>query len=284
MSNVADASNQAQAAYWNETAGPAWVAMQEQLDRQIEGLGAATIDALAPRPGERVVDIGCGCGQSTLELAKRVGSSGAVLGLDISRPMLDVARRRAVDGGLDWASFQEADAQVFAFPPGAFDGAYSRFGVMFFADPTAAFRNIRSGLRSGGRLAFLCWRAMAENPWMTAPLLAAIPLLPSPPPPPDPTAPGPFAFADEARVRGILEAAGFEAIELRAHDERIGAGSLEDATNVGLRVGPLGTILRENPGLMDKVAGAVRDALAPHDTADGVRMPSATWIVTATNP
>jgi SAM-dependent methyltransferase len=283
MSDIAAAPNEAQAAYWNETAGPAWVAMQEQLDRQIEGLGAATIDALAPRPGERLVDIGCGCGQSTLELARRIGDGGAVLGLDLSRPMLEVARSRAAKAGLTWASFREADAQVFAFPPGELDGAYSRFGVMFFADPTAAFRNIRSGLRPGGRLAFLCWRAMAENPWMTAPLQAALPFLPAPPPPPDPSAPGPFAFADAARVRGILEAAGFQAVDLKAHDQKIGAGSLEDATNVALRVGPLGTVLRENPVLADKVTGAVRDALAPHDTAEGVRMPSATWIVTARN-
>lgn len=281
---VDSGANADQIAYWNNSAGATWAALQDRLDRQIEPLGQRAMDAGAPRAGERVLDIGCGCGQTSLELAQRVGPTGQVLGVDISEPMLEVARRRGGEAGLANVSFLAADAQTRAFPPGGFDLAFSRFGVMFFDDPTAAFRNIAAALRPDGRLAFVCWRPLAENPWMGAPMQAALSLLPPMPPPADPTAPGPFAFADPERLRGILAAAGLVDIDIAPHDQMIGGNDLDETVAMSLRVGPLGAVLRENPELKDGVVGAIREALARHLTPQGVMLASATWIVTAKRP
>jgi SAM-dependent methyltransferase len=193
-------------------------------------------------------------------------------------------RRRIAERGLAQASVTEADAQTHAFAAGAFDAVFSRFGVMFFADPTAAFSNLRRALRSGGRLAFVCWRAFADNPWMLAPMMAALPLFPEPPPPPDPIAPGPFAFADETRLRGILSGAGFADIDIAPQDRPIGAPDLDQAVELALKVGPLGSLLRERPALGPAVVDAIRAALAPYATPQGVLLASATWIVRARAP
>lgn len=281
---VDSGANADQIAYWNNSAGATWAALQDRLDRQIEPLGQRAMDAGAPKAGEQVLDIGCGCGQTSLELAQRVGPNGQVLGVDISEPMLEVARRRGGEAGLANVSFLAADAQTRAFPPGGFDLAFSRFGVMFFDDPTAAFRNIAAALRPDGRLAFVCWRPLAENPWMGAPMQAALSLLPPMPPPADPTAPGPFAFADPERLRGILAAAGLVDIDIAPHDQMIGGNDLDETVAMSLRVGPLGAVLRENPELKDGVVGAIREALARHLTPQGVMLASATWIVTAKRP
>ena len=147
---MSEAPNAAQVAYWNDAAGQTWAEMQEALDRQLAPLGRAAMAALAPTPGERLLDIGCGAGQTTLELAAAVAPGGEVLGLDISRPLLEVARARPAVPGV---RFLEGDAQTHAFEPAGFDGAFSRFGVMFFADPPAAFANIRRALKPGGRAA-----------------------------------------------------------------------------------------------------------------------------------
>jgi len=273
-----EAANADQIAYWNAQAGETWAAQQEKLDRQIAPLGDAAIEALSPRAGERLIDIGCGCGQTTLELAEAVGPSGSVLGVDISHPMLDVARRRAADLGN--VAFLEADAQTHPFEPGGADGVFSRFGVMFFADPTAAFANIRKAMKSGGRLAFVCWRPLPFNDWMRVPVEAALAHVAAPPPG-DPTAPGPFAFADPGRVRTILAGAGYRDIDLTPYDTFVGGHPLDEAVALSLKVGPLGMLLRENPDKRDVVIDAVRRALAPHDGVDGVMLPAAVWIVTA---
>jgi SAM-dependent methyltransferase len=278
----APAANQAQIDYWNDLAGQIWVRYQVQLDRQIEPLGLAAMEALAPRPGERILDIGCGCGQTSLALAGRVSPGGVVAGVDISEPMLAVARHRPrPTPGLP-VTFQAVDAQTADLGAGGFDAAFSRFGVMFFSDPVAAFANIRGALKPGGRLAFVCWRPLAENPWMAAPLAAARPLLP-PPPPPDPLAPGPFAFADADRVCGVLSAAGFSAIDITSFDTLVGGGDLEETMDLSLHVGPLSAALREAPALTGPVGDAVREALRGYQTPRGVMMPAAVWIVRARN-
>lgn len=273
-----DAPNAQQATYWNEGAGPTWAAMTEALDRQLEPLGRAAIRALGPEAGERMLDVGCGAGQTTLELAAAVAPGGSVVGLDISETLLSVARTRDASGLS--VSFLPADAQTHAFPPASFDGLFSRFGVMFFADPVAAFTNLNRALKPGGRLAFVCWRRPDENPIMTLPMAAALAHLP-PPAPPTPGAPGPFAFADPERVRTILGGAGFSEITLTPHDEKVGGGDLETVLDMALKVGPLGALLREHPDKRDAVLGAVRAALTPHDGPGGVKLGSATWIVTA---
>ncbi len=278
------AANSDQITYWNATAGETWAALQDRLDSQIQPLGEAAIEALRLKAGERVVDIGCGCGQTSLALAERVGAAGSVLGVDISRPMLAVARRRIAEQSLPQASVIEADAQTHAFEAEAFDAVFSRFGVMFFADPTAAFANMLKGLRRGGRLGFVCWRPFAENPWMAVPLAAAAHHFPDPAPPPDPLAPGPFAFADPARLHAILSDAGFADVTVTAQDKAIGAPNLDQAVETALKVGPLGALLREHPEKAEMVVSAIRQALAAYATPDGVRLGSATWIVAARRP
>jgi SAM-dependent methyltransferase len=277
---MTDTANAAQADYWNAAAGPVWVRLQDKLDRQIAGIGLEAMRVLAPARGEHVLDIGCGCGQSTLQLADRVGPGGAVTGIDLSAPMLEVARGRPVPAGAASPRFLQADAQTADLGAAEFDAAFSRFGVMFFSDPPAAFANIARALKPGGRLAFACWAPLADNPWMTTPLAAAAPFLP-PLPPTDPTAPGPFAFSDPERVHAVLRQGGFTAVNVARFESRIGGGDVEAAVGLALQVGPLGAALRENPGLEDKVAGAVREALAPFATPEGVKMPSAVWIVSA---
>jgi len=283
MSQIVETSaNAAQIEYWNSTAGETWASFQERLDRQLEPLGLAGMDMLAPKDGEHILDIGCGCGQTSLALAGRVGRQGAVTGVDISKPMLEVARKRPRPAADLQLAFRQVDAQSGDLGRGTFDAAFSRFGVMFFADPVAAFANIRAALKPGGRLVFVCWRPLDENPWMQAPLLAALPFLP-PVEPPDPTAPGPFAFADPTRVRAILTKAGFAAVTIDPFDARVGSGDLEATLKLALTVGPLGRALREQPQIAGDVTGAVRDALSRYLTPDGVLMPAAVWIVEARN-
>ncbi|MES2034180.1 MAG: class I SAM-dependent methyltransferase [Pseudomonadota bacterium] len=275
---VTEAANAAQIAYWNAQAGETWAEQQDKLDRQLEPLGEAAMAALAPTPGEQLIDIGCGAGQTTLALAGRVRLEGAVLGVDISVPLLRVARRRSE--GLANVSFLEADAQTWPFDP--VDAIFSRFGVMFFADPPAAFANIHKALKPGGRLAFVCWRPLAENEWMQLPMRAALSRASvAPPAPGDPLAPGPFAFADPDRVRDILGGAGFWDVQITPQDFMIGGNPLDESVALAMKVGPLGALLRENPGQREAVIDAVRDAMAKHEGADGVRLPGAVWIVTA---
>ncbi len=283
MSRVAELSvNAAQIEYWNGTVGETWTQFQEQLDRQIAPLGLKALNALAPVKGEHIIDIGCGCGQTSLDLAARVGPEGRVVGVDISTPMLDVARRRPLLESGARPEFHLLDAQNGDLGRAVFDAAFSRFGVMFFSDPVAAFTNIRASLNAHGRLGFVCWRPLAENPWMKGPLEAALPFLP-PVPPPDPVAPGPFAFADARRVHSILLAAGFRRVRIDPFDTRIGGADIDETLTLALRVGPLGSALREYPKLQVTVAEAVRDVLTHYVTPRGVLMPAAVWIVLAYN-
>jgi SAM-dependent methyltransferase len=264
--------------YWNGPVGALWADEQERLDRQLDPLGRAALAALEPRRGEHILDVGCGSGQTTLQLAEAVGASGRVVGVDISEPLLAAAARRNT---YEHVSFLRADAETHRFERG-FDAIYSRFGTMFFADPVAAFGKLRSALQPGGRMAFVCWRSMAENPLFTAPMEAAAKRLP-PLPPPDPNLPDPFAFAERARVAQILEAAGFDGVGIAPHDQRIGGQDLAATADLAMKMGPLGRFLRQHPEQRHVVIDAVREAIEPF-IVDGVaRVPSATWIVTATS-
>jgi SAM-dependent methyltransferase len=274
--------NAAQIEYWNAAAGETWAQYQEQLDRQIAPLGLEALRTLAPAKGEAVIDIGCGCGQTTLELASRVGKEGSVLGVDISAPMLDVARQRPLSGAGLRPQFREVDAQSGDLGRAVFDAAFSRFGVMFFSDPVAAFSNIRRALKPRGRFGFVCWRPLDENAWLLAPLNAARPFLPAPAPV-DPLAPGPFALADPDRVRSMLKDAGFATVAIEPFDALIGSGDVDSTLALTLKVGPLGAALRENPQLKGNIGRTVREVLTQYVTPAGVMMPAAVWIVLAHN-
>jgi SAM-dependent methyltransferase len=256
----------------------AWAEIREPLELQLAPLGRLALKALAPRPGESALDIGCGGGETALDLARAVAPDGIVVGIDLSVAVLAFAKRLAK--GCERVRFVQADAQVFQFEPASFDVAFSRFGATFFADPIAAFTNIRRSLKPDGRLAFVCWRALEENPLDILPLRAASAHLP-PQSAQDPDAPGPFAFANSDRVRDILGRAGFEEIEITPHDERVGSGDVDTMLAVCSRVGALGKILRENPALRAAALPAVRSALAAHDGPDGVKLTAAIWVVRA---
>jgi SAM-dependent methyltransferase len=259
----------------------AWAEVRELLELQLAPLGLRAQKALAPKSGENVLDIGCGGGTTVLDLAQAVAPDGTVVGVDLSAAVLAFAQSAAK--GCERVRFVQADAQVYPFEPASFDAAFSRFGVMFFTDPTAAFNNIRRSLRPNGRLAFVCWRTLEENSLDNLPLKAASVHLP-PQPARDPEAPGPFAFANPDRVHDILERAGFGEIEITAHDEQVGSGDLDSMLAVCSRVGALGKILRENPEFRAVTLPAVRSALAAHDGPDGVKLKAATWVVTARAP
>ena len=279
--------NAEQITYWNEAAAPKWIRYQDVLDEQLRSLGERTMDLGAIGAGERVLDVGCGCGATTLEIARRVGSSGAVVGIDISAPMLAHAQDRIRAAGAANVELRNADAQTHAFGSERFDLVYSRFGVMFFADPGRAFANLRRALRPGGRLAFVCWQSLDKNPWMAVPMAAAAREIAFPPPP-APGTPGPFAFADAARVRGILEEAGFGDSTFTAHEEVLtigGTRSLAEAVEFLVQMGPTGAALRQaDADAAVRVQAVVKSALTPYVTRAGVRMDSAAWIVGGVNP
>jgi len=288
-SPAAAAPNAEQDVYWNDQAGPKWVALQDRIDAQIRPLGELIMDRAGLTAGERVLDVGCGCGDTTLALARRVAPGGRVLGLDISIPMLARAGQRLADeraaAVAGQVSFQRADAQTWAFDVGAFDVLFSRFGVMFFDDPRAAFTNLHGALRRGGRLAFVCWQGVADNPWMLVPMAAALQHLP-PPPLAEPGAPGPFAFADPEHVRAILGAAGFTAVGLEPVRMTLTVGGgrdLDQSVDFLLQMGPTARALRDapDPSVVPRVAAAVREVLLPYATPEGVQMDSASWLVTA---
>jgi len=276
-------ANAAQAHHWNAVSGPGWVATQEQHDRMLEPLGDLAIAAVAPVDGEGALDVGCGCGATTIQLARLVGAAGHVLGVDISEPMLGRARERCDELGLTNVDLLRADAQLAALPSDH-DLAFSRFGVMFFDDPVAAFTNIASALRPDGRIAFVCWQDRDRNPWMGIPLAAALEHVPPPPPMP-PDAPGPFAFADRDRTARILRDAGFDSVTIDPVELDIlvgGVRTLDGAAEFATDSGSVRTVLAgADDDTRRRAAASIRAALEPYSGPDGVRIGCAAWIVSA---
>jgi SAM-dependent methyltransferase len=276
--------NEPQAEFWRN-AGPVWAALQDQLDAQVAPHGLAALEAAAAQAGERALDIGCGTGTTTVQLATSVAPGGSVEGLDISPSMVAAAQQRAESAGVGNASFTVADAQAHPFEAGAYDLVFSRFGVMFFSDPVAAFTNMRSALRPGGRLVFSCWQGPAENEWVSRPLEATrrhidLPLGN------DPTAPGPLSLSDPERVRGILADAGYSEVELQDVRLPVRLGeTVEAAVDFMYALNPA------TAGLDDRDAQLARDirqslgeVFADYLGPDGVETPSATWLVKAVAP
>ena len=282
---TADDHNADQIAYWNGPAGDRWRARQHEQDILLAAVADALLARAAPAPGEVVLDVGCGCGFTSIELARRVAPGGRVLAVDISAPMLERARERA--GAELPIEFAMADATVHPFEPGAAHLLFSRFGVMFFAEPRKSFANMRRGLRRGARLVFACWREPKRNPWLMLPLEEAcrhVPRLP----PAGPEEPGPFAFADARRVLGILGGAGFENIDLEpielSLDIATGRG-VDAAVETAMAVGPTSRALADQPPELKAAAAAsIRSALTRYQVGNAVLLPGAIWLVTATNP
>ncbi len=270
-------SNEAQIEFWNGEAAQTWVRAQEQMDLMLAPLSDAAVARADPRTGERALDVGCGCGSTSIALGQR---GAEVLGVDVSEPMLERARAQAA--GMANVKFTRADAAVMAFESDH-GLIFSRFGVMFFSEPVAAFANLHRALSEDGRMVFLCWQAPAVNPWVSVAGRVLQPFLPEAAPT-DPKAPGPFAFADDAYLAGILQAAGFSRVEIEPLTGTLRLGDdVASAMEFQTRIGPMARVLTELEGeVRDQAIDAVRKALEEHLTPDGLELGAATWLVSAT--
>lgn len=278
----AQAFNEEQRTRWNGADGEFWVRQQEGLDRMLAPVTGPLLEFAEPRIGSTVIDVGCGCGATTVELARAVESSGRVMGIDISEPMLARAKQRVYQ--FAETSYLCGDAAELPLHKIGAELIVSRFGVMFFGDPVAAFANLRTGLAPAGRLRFACWRPLDENPWLQIPLHAVYehaPRLPKA----DPEEPGPFSFADTARVIRILTAAGFTTPSFAPLDVQLdvaASGAIEEAARQLVQMGPAKRALAEQPEEVRTAAiESIRHALKPYEGTTGVRMPAAIWLVAA---
>jgi len=274
--------NASQIEFWNSAATRAWADQYARMDRAVAALTKELLDLAAPQPGERVLDIGCGPGTTVLELAKHVGPGGHVLGADVSEPSVARARERIGAAGLKHAEVIVADASVHPFPPNSFELTFSRFGIMFFSDPVAAFANVRRAMKPGGRLALAVFRPASEKLWPNAPLEAVRHLLP-PIPAPGPEEPGPFSWADPARVHRILEGAGFSEVSLTPLDPIIqlaGPAGEAEAADFVMAMGPLARVLPSlSPAQRENVRATLEVYFRGHTTSQGVVLPAANWVV-----
>ncbi|WP_375454293.1 class I SAM-dependent methyltransferase [uncultured Methylobacterium sp.] len=279
-----------QAEYWNGEVGQRWARSQAVLDAVFAPLTEALFAGAALPPGAAILDIGCGAGATALVAARAAGTGGRVLAADLSGPLLEVARGRAVQAGDAPVAWVEADAETQDFGAAAFDHAISRFGVMFFSDSRAAFANIRRSLKPGGRLTFLCWRAMADNPWVTVPRAAVLPLVPDAAPP-DVEGPGPFRFADPEGLSRLLRAAGFDEVACAPVARDLLLGQADDgsartaagaAAAVVVELGPVSRLLRDRePPVRQAALEAVTEAFLPHARDGAVRLEAGCWLVSA---
>ncbi len=283
---MSDTANTDMSEFWNGEGGEKWLRFQQTMDANLLPFGHEAMAAAAILPGDSVLDVGCGCGDTSFEIARRVGPDSRVLGIDISEPILARARARAMTDTASNITFECGDAQVLRFEAAAFDVVFSRFGVMFFDDPVAAFKNLRLALRSGGRIAFICWQPAEDNEWIrtAVEVVANHVLLP---PPPGPEEPGPLSFGNPERVNRILTASGFSDITVNRFDTPFAVGgSVDEAVAFLTQMGPASGAISGSGAddtIKSRIAADLREALVPYDTGLGVAMNSATWVVTARN-
>jgi SAM-dependent methyltransferase len=279
-------SNEQQIAYWNGDAGRKWADRDAQMAALLAPIAEALMEHAGVDGARSAVDIGCGGGSDTMLLARRLGPQASVLGVDISVPMLEVARARLAKRDLADAqvTFLEADAASHDFGEQKFDLLFSRFGVMFFDDPAAAFAHLRLAMQPRARLAFACWQGLQENPWTALPLQAALTVLPPPEPTP-PRAPGPFAFAEPDYVKTLLGDAGWTAIDIHPHAAQMrwdGSAGYETAVRELVNTGPVGRLLAEAGEAQRRaVHAAACTALKDYFREDTLVLPGAVWLVTA---
>ena len=277
------ASNEEQFEFWEEIT-PGWLASEGHTELVASAFGKAAMDSLGLTPGQRVIDIGCGSGSTTLALAEAVGPSGEAAGIDIAPAMVTAARERASTAGTANATFMAADAQADQLGDSVYDAAYSRFGAMFFSDPGAAFANIRASLRSGGALAFACWANIFANEWMFIPGSAVVAVTGALPPMPGPGDPGPFSLEDPEVVTTLLRTAGFTQIEVTPKLESIvlPANQVESLVTLSRQVGPVRESLRTaDDATAARIEAAVRTALNERVEHDELRMGASALIISA---
>ena len=270
---------------WNGANGDHWVAYEDKYNAAMLRYGERLFAGADVQPDDRVLDVGCGCGQTT-RVAAALAAGGSALGVDLSAAMLAQARARAAEEGLANVGFEQADAQVHDFADGAYDVVISRFGVMFFADPVAAFANVRRALRPAGRLAFVCWRAPEESEYSGVPRAALAPYATLPPPGGSATEPGPNSLADPERVREVLGRAGFADVQLEAENEPmdLGAGVEEALAFVLDRPHVHAALAETDAATRAKATEDLREALTPYATPEGVLLRAPAWLVTAHAP
>lgn len=266
--------------FWKTAGGQAWVEHEALMDRLNRPVGDRVADCVPLHPKAQVLDIGCGGGATTVDMARRIGPAGRCVGVDVSDALLQLARRRAADEDVPNADFLLADAQAHDFGAGAFDAAISRYGVMFFADPDAAFGNLRRALKPDGVLAFACWRSPEDNPLTQIPLEASAPFLEEPLRLPK-EGPGRFAFADPERVRGILERSGWRKIAIAPLDVPTPL-TLDEMLTLSLKLGLLGPLLPTlDPTTRSRIEQAVAARLKAHAEGGRIALSAACWLVTA---
>lgn len=276
------AVNQAQHEAWNGDSGLRWVADADRRDAVLAPVADTLLAAARIQPGESILDVGCGCGATTVAAVTHAGPGGTAHGIDLSEPMLAVARQRARDAALTTVTFTQADAQTHALDGSAHDVVLSRFGTMFFDDPVAAFTNIKRAVRPGGRLFIATWQPLGLNDWLTVPGAALLQYGTLPDSQPD--VPGMFAQADPDLLRSTLTRAGWAAVDSRAVTVTLRLGDdPADATDYLADSGVGRAVLDTVPAANKPAAlQAVTDALAPHTTSDGVHLDAAIWITTGT--
>jgi SAM-dependent methyltransferase len=277
------AANAAQQEYWNTVAGPRWVGLGGFVERRVQKVNDLLLARSGVAPGERVLEVGCGTGAATAPFAEAVGERGRVVGVDISEPMLAGARKRIAESGLHNIIVLQADAQTYRFEARSFDLITSRFGVMFFADPIAAFSNLLPALRPGGRLCFACWASLEDNRHWLIPYEVALRHL-GPPAPKDPRAPGPMAFSDPDYVRSFLGTAGFEAIEIRRETPDIISSSPEEEAEHACIMGPSGRLIDEKKpqeSVRELIKQEITEAFAAYAKGKEMVLPSTIFLVTA---
>jgi SAM-dependent methyltransferase len=280
--NPASTSNEAQRDYWSGEASRIWVDHTNRFDAQLHQHLAALLEVAQLDSTDRVIDVGCGPGASTVAAAERVAPS-TVTGYDIAPQMVDAATRRIATAGITNARCQVADVQTHRFEADSADIIISRFGVMFFEDPTAAFANLRTAMNDAGRLAFVCWQSAQNNPWMTMPVLAIADLVGVPPV--DPNAPGPFSMAEPGTIERILSGAGWQNLSITPHHSELylgGPGSPREVAKFAMDNRHVAAVLRDRPDLDPVLLERLVEVLEPFHDGIGAKFDSAIWTVTAT--
>lgn len=275
--------------FWNEVLAPKFIRFRHILVDGLTQHSEAIFPTLPVREGDRVLDVGCGFGDTAIRLADMVGPTGEVVGIDCCDAFLDDARRDAEASGLTNLRFIRGDAEL-ALPAERFDFVFSRFGTMFFVNPVAGLRNMRRALRPGGRMVHIVWRDRADNPWLSMAKDVVMQFLPPPGEDARTCGPGPFSMADEATVRAMMKAAGYAQIELRRVDAPVLVGAdVADAIAFQLSIGPAGEVYREAgeeaTRKRDEIEAALAEAIdRQRKSADGIVMDSSSWVISAVNP